>query len=189
MKTVVTGGTGLVGGEAIDQSIANPQITSIVALVRWEIPRKDQKLKQILMGTDVFLDYPEDVKVDLKDAEACIWLVCPYLIDITTRCRAIGFAQYPGERLLRRVTVEYTHAAGELFAALGQASGKKIRMVYVSGHIVEIDQDKSPWFMADFRRIRVCVPSYVRAVRTLKQSTRVWENLSSSISQTLTFET
>lgn len=76
MKVVLTGVTGFIGREILDQCLQNPSITSIVALSRRE-PQppvtSNSKLKIVIM--DDFLVYPKPVLEEMRGAEACIWLV------------------------------------------------------------------------------------------------------------------
>lgn len=74
MKAILTGATGYIGGEVLDQCIANPKITSIVALSRRDLTGaagNDPKVKTIIMKD--FLNYPDTVLEELKDADICIW--------------------------------------------------------------------------------------------------------------------
>jgi uncharacterized protein YbjT (DUF2867 family) len=70
MKVILTGSTGFVGREILNQCLAHPAITSVVALSRRELPQHD-KLKVAVI--EDFLSYPESVREDIKGAEACIW--------------------------------------------------------------------------------------------------------------------
>lgn len=79
MKLIVTGATGLVGTEVIRQSLKNPKITSVIALGRRpvSVPKNagegvdTSKLKSLVL--EDFTNYPQDVKAQLADADACIW--------------------------------------------------------------------------------------------------------------------
>lgn len=80
MKLVVAGSTGFVATELIRQAVSNPAVTSIVALARritatpQNTPGSDvTKFKSVVC--DDFENYPEDVKKDLSEADACIWYV------------------------------------------------------------------------------------------------------------------
>lgn len=75
MKVILAGSTGFIGHEVLDQCLANPAITSIVALSRRDIPsHEDHNKLQVVIMND-FLTYSEAVMKDLKSAEACIWYV------------------------------------------------------------------------------------------------------------------
>lgn len=74
MKVILIGSTGFVGREVLDQCLAHPAITSVVALSRRELPPHD-KLKVVV--TEDFLSYPESVRDAIKGADACIWYKSP----------------------------------------------------------------------------------------------------------------
>jgi hypothetical protein len=77
MKLIVAGSTGFVATEVIRQAIANPAITSIIALARREtaIPQNAgshaSKFKSVVC--EDFSSYSENVKKELSGANACIW--------------------------------------------------------------------------------------------------------------------
>jgi hypothetical protein len=86
MKLILAGSTGLVGTEVLRQCLLNPKITSLIALTRRPIdiaaltaPLQNsdaktsgvEKVKSLVLQD--FTEYPEDVKRDLADADACIW--------------------------------------------------------------------------------------------------------------------
>jgi hypothetical protein len=73
MKLVIGGSTGLVATELIRQGLDNPSITSIVALGRREIPVPLATSKLKFVVCDNFESYPNSVKKELEDADACIW--------------------------------------------------------------------------------------------------------------------
>lgn len=56
MKIILTGSTGFIGHEVLVQCLQNPNITSIVALSRRELPREHPKLKTHVL--DDFSTYP-----------------------------------------------------------------------------------------------------------------------------------
>lgn len=79
MKLIIGGSTGFVATELLSQALKNPAISSIIALGRREatVPADTNsnaaktKLKSIIC--DNFEEYPDNVKSQLKDADACIW--------------------------------------------------------------------------------------------------------------------
>lgn len=76
MKIILTGSTGFIGHEVLDQCLHHPSITQIVALSRRDLPSEitrehASKLKVVIV--DDWLSYSDKVLNDLKGAEACIW--------------------------------------------------------------------------------------------------------------------
>lgn len=71
MKVFITGSTGRVGGGVLDRCLAHPQITSVVALTRRPIDKKDPKLNNIVHKD--YNTYPDSIIEQLKGTEACIW--------------------------------------------------------------------------------------------------------------------
>jgi hypothetical protein len=78
MKLVIAGASGFVATELIRQSLALPQITSVVALARRPISVPENlgagdssKLRSAVVKD--YNEYPDDVKKELADADACIW--------------------------------------------------------------------------------------------------------------------
>ena len=80
MKVILTGVTGFIGHETLVQCIANPKITSIVALSRRALPDsvlKDSKLKILIL--EDFTKYTPEIMDELAGAEACVWYALPCL--------------------------------------------------------------------------------------------------------------
>lgn len=79
MKVIVVGSSGFVGTELIRQAITSPAVTSVVALARRETPvpesLKDSSdaAKLTSVVCDDFLNYSDNVKQHLSNADACIW--------------------------------------------------------------------------------------------------------------------
>lgn len=74
MKVILTGTTGFIGAEVLQQCIRNPAITSIIALSRRPLNEiSDPKLKVVVVSD--FTSYDEDVMRELQGAEACIWQI------------------------------------------------------------------------------------------------------------------
>lgn len=71
MKVILTGSTGFVGREVLEQCLKNPSVTTIVALSRRDIACPDPKLKVVIL--DNFLEYPDSIVREFDGAEACIW--------------------------------------------------------------------------------------------------------------------
>lgn len=139
MKVILSGPTGFIGREVLEQCLQNSSITSIVALSRRELPVINPKLEVIILKD--FLSYPDSVLQEIKSAEACIW--------------SLGLARMPDNVSAKEISIEYTLAAAKAFTPTSATEkGKKFRFVYVSGAAAVRDQTKPLWLMQDFRRIR-----------------------------------
>jgi len=74
MKIILTGATGLIGGEVLVQALAHPAITSLVCITRKPLPESiasNPKLKIILRSD--FTTYPPEILAELRGSQACIW--------------------------------------------------------------------------------------------------------------------
>jgi uncharacterized protein YbjT (DUF2867 family) len=75
MKLVIGGATGFTGAETLRQALRSKVVTSIVTIGRKPCKALEDadasKLHDIVL--EDFLNYPEDVKKQLADADACIW--------------------------------------------------------------------------------------------------------------------
>jgi nucleoside-diphosphate-sugar epimerase len=74
MKVSLTGSTGFIGREVLEQCLQNARITSIIALSRRELSPSvthNPKLKVLIMEN--FLSYSPSILREIRDAEACIW--------------------------------------------------------------------------------------------------------------------
>jgi nucleoside-diphosphate-sugar epimerase len=75
MKVLITGGTGTIGKQALIHALLRPEITSVVALSRRDLPAdisNNSKLKVIILKD--FSDWSQDILGEIKDADAMIWL-------------------------------------------------------------------------------------------------------------------
>lgn len=73
MKLIIVGATGFVGQEVLRQALALPAITSIVSVGRHAVPESEtsSKVKSVVLSN--WLNYTDDIKKELVDADACIW--------------------------------------------------------------------------------------------------------------------
>ncbi|EJT72435.1 hypothetical protein GGTG_09301 [Gaeumannomyces tritici R3-111a-1] len=144
MKVIVTGCTGLTGGELVKECIKNPAIEHIIALTRKplsEAVTSHEKVTVILH--EDFSSYPPELLSQLQGANGCLW--------------AIGGRanQFPDVETARKVSVDYTLAAAKAFVDAKLAGEAKIfRMVFCSGWLAEWDQKKPLRFMEDSRKIK-----------------------------------
>ncbi|KAF8865407.1 hypothetical protein BDZ45DRAFT_796714 [Acephala macrosclerotiorum] len=147
MKVILSGATGFIGGEVLNQALVHPKITSLVCLTRKPLPESvanNPKVKVIIIKD--FTSYPPDVLSQLEGAEGCIW--------------ALGSParKNPNLEQCREIEIGYTHAAAEAFAkALVpplKGQGKSFRFMYLSGKMAERDTNKKLWFMHNSRTIK-----------------------------------
>ncbi|KAF2679277.1 nucleoside-diphosphate-sugar epimeras-like protein [Lentithecium fluviatile CBS 122367] len=165
MKLILSGSTGLVGTEVIRQSLLNPRITSLVALTRRPIDiaaiaaeiggDKDvsvAKVKSVMLQD--FTNYPEEVKNELADADACIW---------TLALTPMRSKQHPWNEVVR-INKDYCVAGMNAIADARRAAGTKtpFRFMYMSGRGVSYDMKKKPWILGDYILMRSGVENEVR---------------------------
>ena len=136
MKIILTGNTGLIGAEVLTQCLADPAITSIFALSRRELPIQHPKLKQIQHSD--FTSYPPALLTQLQGADACIWSL------------GIAIPKVPED--MQRINQDFPLAAAKALAA--NRDGKPFRFVYVSGVLVEKDQQRKLWMLSEGRKLR-----------------------------------
>lgn len=74
MRVVLTGVTGFIGAEVLDQAINHPSITSIICVTRRplsESTRSNSKIQEIIH--EDLSSWPDNLVAKLEGAEACIW--------------------------------------------------------------------------------------------------------------------
>ncbi|RHZ67327.1 uncharacterized protein CDV56_107212 [Aspergillus thermomutatus] len=70
MKIILTGATGFVGSEVLEQCLQK----SVVVLARRELPPAMMGHPKLTVRIITkFMSYPDDLLRDLRGAEACIW--------------------------------------------------------------------------------------------------------------------
>ena len=78
MKLIITGASGFVGTELVRQSLRRSDISTVIALARKPVSALDElgpdvnpsKLRSVVI--DDYGTYPEDVRTELAQADACI---------------------------------------------------------------------------------------------------------------------
>ena len=142
-KIVLTGATGLVGGQVLKTAIADDRISSIVVLSRRELPDKslsDNAKVTVIIHTD-FQKYSPELIAQLQGATAVIWCIGGMVRDFDNVATA------------RKVQVSYAKAAAEAFVNGGLLP---LKWVFCSGAWAERDSEKKLWFIEETRKIKVC---------------------------------
>jgi len=147
MKVILSGATGFIGREVLNQALAHPAITSLVCITRKALPetaRSNPKLKAIIL-TD-FLSYTPEILSQLEGAESCIW--------------AMGAPASKAATIedSRNVDIRYMLAAAEAFtnslAPPLKAQEKTFRFVLLGAMLACRDQKKSLWFLPTTRKMK-----------------------------------
>lgn len=74
MKILITGASGMVGGEVLRQCLDNPTVSKVVAFVRRDLPleiSRNPKVEVVLMQD--FSRWYDDVLQPHSDAAAMVW--------------------------------------------------------------------------------------------------------------------
>lgn len=159
MKVLLTGATGFIGTEILEQCLAHNYISSIVVLTRKPLDAKyfkgpkGDKITEILH--DNFEEYPDSLLARLRDdlgVEGCIW--------------ALGHGNmkaYKNVEEAQRVGINFPLQAAEAFAAKlapalspDQMPKKKFpfRFVFISAWGAEQDQNRTLWVWSESRKIK-----------------------------------
>ncbi|KAL2060307.1 hypothetical protein VTL71DRAFT_9702 [Oculimacula yallundae] len=139
MKIILSGTTGFIGTEILNQALASAEITSIIVLSRKPLPEKytsNPKLKVIII--EDFISYSPEVLKELDGAVGCIWAIGAKSLDAATA---------------RKVTVDYTLAAVKAFSTLSGSKTQPFRFVFVSGAAVVRDQKANVWLFPTARKV------------------------------------
>lgn len=73
MKLVLSGSTGFVGSEVLQQCQQSPAISSLVVLTRRPLDPVHTTSKTINIIVKNFTEYSNEVVEAVKDADGCIW--------------------------------------------------------------------------------------------------------------------
>ncbi|KAK0721794.1 hypothetical protein B0T26DRAFT_644331 [Lasiosphaeria miniovina] len=150
MKVVLTGATGYIGAELLNQLAQHPEVTSVVVLSRRQLQQTPASPKVAVVIVDDFLNYGPAVLQAIAGAQACVWCV-------------LGKPWIPNSEVARTVSIGYTMTAARAFlaesaaatTAVAQPGGRQVfRFVYMNGIAAERDQTKRLWYLGEYRRIR-----------------------------------
>ncbi|KAG9245722.1 hypothetical protein BJ878DRAFT_478966 [Calycina marina] len=130
MKVILTGATGYIGSELLEQAVAHPGISSLICITRRALPEAvawNPKLKVILHSD--FSTYPPELLAELQGSQACIWaLGSPALKTSDLELR-------------RSIEIRFTHIAAKEFskaiAPKLDGCATSFRFLYLSGKIIK----------------------------------------------------
>jgi hypothetical protein len=159
MKILFIGASGSIGGEALRQCLAHPQVTSVVCFVRRPLPSDvsdNPKLQSITIKDFSF--WPKDVLLPHVDAAAMICAMGSYRGNV-------------------RADMEYPLAFQSAFAPLLEKQPKRprFRFIHLSGKFVIQDQDAKLWVNDYPRKLKgLCE---VRSRELAEEHASVWRAL------------
>jgi hypothetical protein len=140
----------MVGSEVLSQALKMPEISSIVVLARRHLqlpsnfpPSEVKKVETIIV--DDFMNYNEEAKSRLTDADACIWLLA------ITPHKLFGLKA----DFIRKVNFDFPMKGLETMASASSSSAEPFRFIYTSGALTERDPRRSLWVMSEQRHMRV----------------------------------
>nr|GAT57396.1 ARM repeat-containing protein [Mycena chlorophos] len=133
MHIILTGATGLVGGQALRTCLANPSVTKLSILSRREfaLPTEEglDTEKAVIIVHKDYDTYPPALLEQLQGAHGCIW--------------AQGISQTKVSRAdYLRITYDFPMAAAKAFGGLAE----KFNFVYVSGEGADPEEKSSILF-------------------------------------------
>ncbi|KAJ8128888.1 hypothetical protein O1611_g4746 [Lasiodiplodia mahajangana] len=136
MKLIIGGSTGFVGAELVQRALSHPAITTVVGISRRETPAPAEsagtKAKLVSVICDDFEHYPDHVKKELENADACIW---------TIAVTPAKLKSLPWEETVK-VCRGYALAAIEAVAAAPRKQDKPLRFIYINGHFAPRDRSE-----------------------------------------------
>ena len=168
MKLIIVGGTGMVATELIRQSLAMPEITSVVAVARKAVKLDENavhkaKFKSLLIKD--YEEYPDTLKAEFAGAAACIWQVhssfifCFCVANIIHRTVAITPFRLSKFEFAEVKRVCQTCAVAGL-KAICEANPTSLnpsptKFIYMSAEGTPQDLTKKPFLMGDYQIMRV----------------------------------
>lgn len=154
MRILLTGATGFIGREILEQCITHNYVDRVYVLTRKPLDQKYFKGEKVVeIIHENFEEYPDSLLNRLRDegVEGCIW--------------ALGgrVEQYKNLEEAQRVGINYPVQAAEAFAkklatALSPSAMPKkkfpFRFAFISGWGAEQDQFRTLWLWSDSRKIK-----------------------------------
>ncbi|KAK8036334.1 hypothetical protein PG993_008948 [Apiospora rasikravindrae] len=149
MKIVILGGTGLVATELIAQSLAMPEITSVVALARKPIQLGADAMNRAKFKSVVIRDYEEftePIKADISELD--IFEANTTVAVTPGRLSKFDFAE------VKRICQDCAVAGLKAVSEANIASGKPVAFIYMSAEGTPEDLTKKPFFLGDYLIMR-----------------------------------
>lgn len=157
MKIIVTGATGLVGGEALRQSLEWPGVTQVVSLGRRKCGLVDSKLNDLVLEN--FLDF-QPVAEHLRGADLCLYCLATYNYKVSRADYETITVDYLNA-FISALSDESPNAAFSYFSAQGaQPNGRSwMHALNVKGRAETVVLN------SDFPRRYVFRPGYIHPTR------------------------
>eukprot|EP01117_Protostelium_nocturnum_P002233 TRINITY_DN12880_c0_g1_i1.p1 TRINITY_DN12880_c0_g1~~TRINITY_DN12880_c0_g1_i1.p1 ORF type:complete len:221 (+),score=38.93 TRINITY_DN12880_c0_g1_i1:45-707(+) len=152
MKVILSGSSGYIGSEVLQQCLENPSINQVIALSRKDLPAHSKLTTVILKDFGV---YPDSVLDQLKGSDACIWSIGTYNGSLA-------------------VDVEYPLTFANAMVKILSDSNKPFHYVHLGGAFTEWDQEKTLWFMPNGRQRRGLAESNMCNFE--KEHSSVWKS-------------
>ncbi|KAI0201450.1 hypothetical protein F4808DRAFT_127248 [Astrocystis sublimbata] len=157
MKVLITGASGSIGGGCLAQCLAHPDISTVVAFARRELPSdvsSHPKLKTVLI--EDFSQWPEAVLEEHADAVGMLWTI----------------GSYKGSET---ADLEYPLAFIESMARALETKPSKppFRYVHLGGMFTQQDQDMKLYWLEYPRKIRGLAEAKV--IEFAARHKRIWK--------------
>ncbi|KAB8345917.1 hypothetical protein FH972_022971 [Carpinus fangiana] len=158
MKIVITGATGRIGAGVVNQCLACPEVTSIIALSRREPAVSHPKLEWV--KHEDFTVFEPTVLSRLQGTDVCIYCL-----------GTLGPQNSLDEN--RRFNLDYALSTARVFADYFASNDHSdpFRFIYLSGALVEKDRNRTLWFLSDTRKMRGELENALVALGREKAST------------------
>ena len=139
MKVVLSGSTGYIGGEVLNQCLNHPSITSVLVLTRRDLPDLAENPKAKVIVVKDFTSYDEPTLSELKTADAAIWCLG------TSRGDERVDIEYP-LTFINAIKTRPRGSAAFRYVQLGGA--------FTEPPPKEGEKERSLWFFVNGRRVR-----------------------------------
>ncbi|KAL0941716.1 nucleoside-diphosphate-sugar epimerase [Colletotrichum truncatum] len=157
MKVLIVGASGMIGGEALVQCLAHPEISQVVAFVRRDLPAdvvNNPKLKCVVIKD--FSKWPEDILREHADAVGMIWAMGSYNGNVAADL------DYP---------MAFIESMAPVLKTLPDRS--RFRCVHLSGKFVRQDQETKLWFLETPRKLKGVLET--KALAFAESHSAIWQ--------------